>query len=227
MTTVISGATFSCPEFLAMERVIIEDFVDCTRECCDEAEACVKALNKHGGSEYIHRLFRSLHSLKGNCQMVGLTPFSTLLHKIEEIFSLVRAHPERYFPELGEFLLLATDEVEDLLTELVSQGSTSHLRRQKLYDLCEELQQNSKENLYPEHFRDAIQDLGGKQIDKDSAQKAHKIQLELPPDLEFMRRLALQIDHLSIYRKNRTDQQVQLIEALNEELNFPLDSQQL
>lgn len=227
MTTVISGATFSCPEFLAMERVIIEDFVDCTRECCDEAEACVKALNKHGGSEYIHRLFRSLHSLKGNCQMVGLTPFSTLLHKIEEIFSLVRAHPERYFPELGEFLLLATDEVENLLTELVSQGSTSHLRRQKLYDLCDELQQNSKENLYPEHFRDAIQDLGGKQIDKDSAQKAHKIQLELPPDLEFMRRLALQIDHLSIYRKNRTDQQVQLIEALNEELNFPLDSQQL
>ena len=112
MNTPSTAEKFSCPEFLAMERTIIDDFVDCTRECCAEVEVCVRALNSQGGPEYIHRMFRSMHSLKGNCQMVGLAPLNALMHRIEEVFSKVRAHPEQYLPELGEFLLLATDEIE-------------------------------------------------------------------------------------------------------------------
>ncbi|WP_422985675.1 HD domain-containing phosphohydrolase [Undibacterium sp. Rencai35W] len=220
-------ATFSCPEFLAMERTIIDDFVDCTRECCEEAETCVKALNHEGGADYIHRLFRSLHSLKGNCQMVGLAPFTGLLHRIEEIFARVRSRPESYFSELGEFLLIATDEVEDLLTELINTGQANDKRRQKLYDICDALQKNSGDQLDPQQFKDAITALGGKLADKGSAAKSPKIHLELPADMELMQKLSLQIDNLSIYRKNRSDQVVQLMESLNEALGFPLDTEQL
>ncbi|MBC3918744.1 HD domain-containing protein [Undibacterium sp. CY18W] len=227
MNTPHGADTFTCPEFLAMERTIIDDFVDCTREACEEAEVCVKELNNGGGTAYIHRLFRAMHSLKGNCQMVGLGPFTDLLHRIEEIVARVRANQDPYFRELGEFLLLANDEVEDLLNDLIAHGFTSDIRRKKLFDLCDALQKNSAHGFQPQHFKDAIALLDGKAESNDTVSKPQKVVLELPADMELMRKFAAHIDNLSIYRKNRTDQVAQLTESLNEALNFLVDAEQL
>jgi HD-GYP domain-containing protein (c-di-GMP phosphodiesterase class II) len=168
-----------------------------------------------------------MQSLKGNCQMVGLTPFTHLLHKVEEIVARVRAEQDPYFRELGEFLLLATDEVEDLLKDLIADGQTSDVRRKKLYDICDALQKNGLGTFAPQQFKDAIALLDGKVEDNSGATKSPKVLLELPDDLELMRKLSLHIDSLSIYRKNRSEQAVQLTELLNEALGFPVDSAQL
>lgn len=210
-----------------MERTIIDDFVDCTRECCIEVDSCVKALNRHGGSEYIHRMFRSMHSLKGNCQMVGLAPFNALMHRIEEIFSRLRAQPEQYFPELGEFLLLATDEIEQLLTELINEGVGDELRRARLAAVCDELQKRTATGLQPEYFREAIVALGGRVSGKADTAKAERVEQALPADLALMQNWASHIDNLSIFRKNRSSQTVQLTEALNQAVGTIVDPDQL
>ncbi len=222
-----SSEKFSCPEFLAMERTIIDDFVDCTRECCAEVEVCVKALNKQGGPEYIHRMFRSMHSLKGNCQMVGLGPLNALMHRIEEVFSRARAHPEQYLPELGEFLLLATDEIEELLSELIAKGEADEVKRKRLSDVCEALQKNTINGLNAAVFREAITSLGGRVFDKNLLQKNSKVELSIPDDLSFMRTLAEHLDTLSIFRKNRSEQTLELVNSLNEAMGFPADKKQL
>ncbi|MFZ6752392.1 HD domain-containing phosphohydrolase [Undibacterium sp. Dicai25W] len=227
MNTPNFSEKFSCPEFLAMERTIIDDFVDCTRECCAEVEICVKALNKQGGPEYIHRMFRSMHSLKGNCQMVGLGPLNALLHRIEEVFSRARAHPEQYIPELGEFLLLATDEIEELLSELIANGEADEVKRKRLYDVCETLQKNTVNGLSAGVFKDAIASLGGRIFDKSATLKNLKIELTLPEDLTLMRSLAAHLDKLSIFRKNRSEQTLELVNSLNEAMGFPADKKQL
>jgi len=218
---------FTCPEFLTMERTIIDEFVDCTRECCIEVDTCVKALNKQGGQEYIHRMFRSMHSLKGNCQMVGLAPLNALMHRVEEIFSRLRAHPEQYFPELGEFLLLATDEIEQLLTELISEGVGDEHRRARLALVCDNLQKSTVNVLKVEHFRAAIEALGGRATDKGDAQKNERVELPLPPDLALMQQWSSYIDNLSIFRKNRSTQTAQLTEALNQAMGQIVDPVQL
>jgi HD-GYP domain-containing protein (c-di-GMP phosphodiesterase class II) len=227
MNTTVQNNFFTCPEFLKMERTIIDDFVDCTRECCIEVDSCVKALNRHGGPEYIHRMFRSMHSLKGNCQMVGLAPFNALMHRIEEIFSVLRAHPEQYFPELGEFLLLATDEIEQLLTELINEGVGDELRRARLASVCEELQKRCVSGLRAEYFRDAIIALGGRVSSKAEAAKTERTVQALPADLVLMQNWASYIDNLSIFRKNRSTQTVQLAEALNQAVGTVVDPDQL
>ncbi|MFZ2999002.1 MAG: HD domain-containing phosphohydrolase [Undibacterium umbellatum] len=227
MNTANSVDSFTCPEFLGMERTIIDDFVDCMREACEEAEACVKELNNDGGTAYVHRLFRAMHSLKGNCQMVGLTPFVELLHRVEEIVARVRAEQAPYFRELGEFLLLAIDEVEDLLNDLIANGSTSDVRRKKLYELCDALQKSGNQDFQPQQFKDAIALLDGKVSSKDASGRAPKVLLELQDDMLMMHRFAQQIDHLSIYRKNRSEQAAQLTQSLNEALGFPVDARQL
>lgn len=227
MSTLHSPSTFTCPEFLAMERTIIADFVVCMRDCCEETETCVAALNGVNGAEYIHRLFRALHSLKGNCQMVGLIPFTQLLHHVEEIVAGVRSNREPYFRELGDFLLIATYEVEDLLSDLIQHGATSESRRKKLFDVCESLQKNIAGTNKQTQFSEANALFGSHATDKNSVQKSAKIQLELPNDLELMRGLSFHIDNLSIYRRNRSDQVVQMAELLNEALGFPVDKEQL
>ncbi|MDO8177480.1 MAG: HD domain-containing phosphohydrolase [Undibacterium sp.] len=227
MSTLDNSSTFTCSEFLAMERTIIADFVVCMRDCCEETETCVAALNRDNGSEYVHRLFRALHSLKGNCQMVGLTPFTQLLHHVEEIVARVRSTQEPYFRELGDFLLIATYEVEDLLNDLILNGVTSESRRKKLFDVCESLQKNVIGTDKKKQFSDANVFIGGRAAANSSVQKTPKIQLELPSDIELMRKMSLHIDNLSIYRKNRSDQVVQMAELLNEALGFPVDKEQL
>ena len=227
MSTLATSQTFTCPEFLAMERGIIDDFVVCMRDCCEETEICVAALNGETGADYIHRLFRALHSLKGNCQMVGLAPFTQLLHHVEEIVARVRSNQDPYFRELGEFLLIATCEVEDLLNELIQNGATSESRRQKLFDVSVSLQTHGAGVDKAQQFSDANASFGRSAGQDRQAQKSPKVLLELPTDMELMRSLSLHIDNLSIYRKNRGDQVVQMAELLNEALGFPVNKEQL
>ncbi|MFZ6848315.1 HD domain-containing phosphohydrolase [Undibacterium sp. RuRC25W] len=227
MNTPNAGEKFSCPEFLAMERTIIDDFVDCTRDCCAEVEICVKALNAQGGSEYIHRMFRSMHSLKGNCQMVGLGPLNALLHRIEEVFSKIRAHPEQYLPELGEFLLLATDEIEALLSELIRHGQADDMKRKRLSDVCDKLQKDTANGLTSLALTAAIESLGGRALDKSPLQKGVKVELVVPEDTVFMRGMAAHLDKLSIFRKNRSEHTLELVGALNIALGNPADAKQL
>lgn len=223
----MNSPAISCPEFLAMERSIIDDFVSCTRESCDETETCIKALNNHGGPEFVHRLFRALHSLKGNCLMVGLTPFTEPLHRIEDIVAKVRANQIPYHPVIGEFLLLATDEIEDLLAELITSKQCNNDKRLLLCKVAEQLLASLNASNVESEVRNAINLLDKK--DRSIAQevKAKKVLLEVPPDLELMRELSNHIDNLSIYRKNRSDQVVQMTEQLNEAMGFPVDPKQL
>ncbi|MBR7799113.1 HD-GYP domain-containing protein [Undibacterium fentianense] len=219
--------SLSCPEFLAMERTIIDDFVACTRESCAETEICVKALDQGGSNDHVHRLFRALHSLKGNCQMVGLTPFTEPLHKVEDIVAKIRSNQIPYAPAVGEFLLLACDEIEDLLAELINTRQTNNARRLLLCEVSSGLLSRLNPfNVVPE-FQQAILQLDKKDRNIAPESKSRKILLEVPPDLELMRNLSEHIDNLSIYRKNRSDQVVQMTEQLNQALGLPVDPVQL
>jgi two-component system response regulator RpfG len=227
MEIMMNASTISCPEFMAMERLIIDDFVACTRESCEETEVCVKALNQEAGADYIHRLFRALHSLKGNCQMVGLTPFTEPLHRIEDIVAKVRANQIPYLPVIGEFLLLATDEIEDLLIELIGSGVANNHRRLHLCHVSEELLAHTTALNVREQFTNAIISLDKKQRAENTESKTKKIALALPNDFELMRSLSIHIDNLSIYRKNRSEQVVQMAQQLNEALGTIVNPQQL
>lgn len=227
MTSQDPHTTFTCPEFLNMERAIIDEFLDCTTECHSEVEACVRALNQHGGPEYIHRMFRSLHSLKGNCQMVGLTPFKDLMHRVEEIFAYLRAHPDHYFKELGDFLLMATDQIVDLLYQLIRDGYASENQRAVLASVCDTLRQQTGRRLEPDAFRFAVQSLGGRPAEKVGNDRGTRVSLELPDDFSLMRLWADKIDGLSIFRKNRNTHGTELALELNAALGQPVDMRQL
>lgn len=222
---VLPAPTFSCPEFLELERPLIDDFMTCFREALEEMEMCISTLAHHPDDEIINKLFRSMHSIKGNCRMVYLDPFVELTHNLEEIVSALREHQFPYNTAIGDFLLASSDELEDLARELLQKGCADDLRRQQLLQLIQQLKKSPSESA----FANACQIL--RHTDEPSADtSAVTIVVEEPPledDLGLMQMLAVQLDGLSIYRRGRAEQVTQLAEALNNELGNPVDPAQL
>ncbi len=223
----MSSLILTCPEFLAMERSIIDDFVTCSSENCEEIEFCVKGLNQSKDEEYVHGLFRALHSMKGNCQMVGLTPFIEPLHRIEDIVSRIRSKQIEYQPIMGEFLLHCIDDVQDMIGELIANGEVDDSKRLQLCRVSEAILNNLNPQRAGEQFQKAMSVFGAQQRLKDLENKPKKTLLEAPPDLVMMRSLAGFIDNLNIFRRNRSDQLVVLLEQLNFAMGHPIDTEQL
>ncbi|MFX7816500.1 hypothetical protein ABTK28_21345, partial [Acinetobacter baumannii] len=45
--------SFTCPEFLAMEHGVVNDFTDCIREAWEETKVCIRTLNNEEGSAFV------------------------------------------------------------------------------------------------------------------------------------------------------------------------------
>lgn len=218
----------TCPAFFALDRSIIDDFIQCTEESSWELEACIKLLDQSVDDDCVARLFRALHSFKGNCQMVGLTPFVEPLHKLEELLSRIRTKEWRYHPNVGQFLIFSTDFMTELLNQLVATGHADGKPRQIICDVCTGLLANAQRDSIPQHFAQAIAQLGKAPLHTASEPaRIQKFSLDLPSDMVLMHSLAARLDDLSIYRKNRGEQVVKLSAQLNEALGTPVDPEQL
>jgi HD-GYP domain-containing protein (c-di-GMP phosphodiesterase class II) len=218
----------TCPAFFALDRSIIDDFIQCTEESSWELEACIKQLNLSVDDECVSRLFRALHSFKGNCQMVGLTPFVEPLHKLEELVSRIRTKEWSYHPAVGQFLMFSTDSMTELLNQLVATGRADGQIRKIICDACNGLLTSAHRDNIAQQFAQAIAQLGKTPMSTTpEPARLQKFSLELPSDMALMQSLAARLDNLSIYRKNRGEQVVKLSAQLNEALGTPVNPEQL
>lgn len=89
----------TCPKFSELDAKIIQDFSECLQENIEEIETCLGLLENSHEPELVNRLFRDVHSLKGNCRMVLLDPLVETIHALEEIVSDMRQGSRRFSPE--------------------------------------------------------------------------------------------------------------------------------
>ena len=109
---------FSCENFTTLDPEIIDDFYACLKEAIEEIELCCHRLDTQHNQGDIDDLFRSMHSIKGNCRMVFLDPFVDLSHKLEEIVSDIRDEKYQYQPILEKRLYQAGVRLGNLLNEI-------------------------------------------------------------------------------------------------------------
>lgn len=217
----------TCPAFLALDRSIINDFLDCTEDSTVEIEACIRALSLGEDGDCINRLFRALHSLKGNCQMVGLTDFVEPLHLIEELVSRFRTQQWVYHPKVGDFLIRVSDGINELLRQLVSHGSAPGHFLSSICDTSAHLLAHTTAANVAQQFVSAGERFGKSSLSRLPDGRHHRVSLELPADMELMHSFSTRLDELSIYRKNRGEQVVKLSAQLNLALGTPVDPEQL
>jgi chemosensory pili system protein ChpA (sensor histidine kinase/response regulator) len=69
---------------------VLEFFVPEAEEHLQAVMECLLALEAHPNSEDIHKLFRSIHTVKGSAAQVGLTRLSAIAHRVEDLIGELR-----------------------------------------------------------------------------------------------------------------------------------------
>jgi len=104
---------------ISIDDEIINDFRENLSDQYEIAAQAVQELESDASnSDAVHRVFRALHTVKGNsnlCQLDILTRFS---HAVEEIAVAMRQGEVSYKPILGELILLSMDKIKEVSEDL-------------------------------------------------------------------------------------------------------------
>ena len=227
----------TCTQFTELDPDIIHDFSDCLQENIDQIEICLGLLDNAYDPELVNRLFRDVHSLKGNCRMVFLEPLVDAIHSLEEIVSDIRQGTKTYSRLYGEFFAAIVARINQMVLGFVNDGQVEgepHLIMREVIDAVRGCADGTEE----ETINAALDTLVGcrntQQI-KEPVITAPPEEVEQPAtdaietdlDLIFFRKLALQLDELNIYKRGRTQSILDLCLSTNEDLGNIVDSDQL
>ncbi|MFV1873886.1 MAG: HD domain-containing phosphohydrolase [Oleiphilus sp.] len=229
-----------CPDFTELDSEIIADFSECLHENIEQIEAVIALLDRGYSSELINRLFRDVHSLKGNCRMVFLDPLVETIHALEEIVSDMREEIVRYNQLYGEFIIAVVMRINQMIQDLVNHGQVEGAPQELMLEVIEHVHQSDPQK-QTDALNKALDDLAGNKQAKQAEEpsktstenKAEPKELvaeakgESHPDLIFFKKLALQLDEISIYKRGRTQDILDLCHSTNERLGNIVDSDQL
>jgi len=223
----------TCPAFSHLEQDIIKDFTECLRENIDAIENCINLLDTENNPELIHRLFRDMHSFKGNCRMVELDPVAKPIHALEELVSEMRQGTRKYNSLYGDFFMSIILRIEAMIQSLSTTGEVAGepqaLMLEVINDVlaCEARQDSEAVN-------QALNTLAGasKVVKETIRTQGKDLKVQEAPqghlnDLAYFKTLSLQLDELGIYKTGRTEALLDLSLRTNKELGEPVCSTQL
>jgi len=77
-------------------------------------------------SELLNALFRAVHTVKGNCGLLGITPIAELLQELESILDLVRRRELPFQVLIGDLTLLLLDRCTAFFNTLDTYNSVEY-----------------------------------------------------------------------------------------------------
>jgi chemosensory pili system protein ChpA (sensor histidine kinase/response regulator) len=105
----------SLPEDEDVPAEVLEFFVPEADEHLQAVTECLLALESGATSEDVHRLFRSMHTIKGSAAQVGLRRISAVAHRVEDLVGLIRDGALRPVPEVVDLCLQAVDTLKKFI----------------------------------------------------------------------------------------------------------------
>lgn len=103
--------------------LFLVEFVSECREATDLAVQDVLNLEQGRDQESVDRIFRALHSIKGNSSMFGLMALSEFVHKVEDTCSDIRSGERDVDKVAINVLLKSFDMIEDAFENILEKGS--------------------------------------------------------------------------------------------------------
>ena len=114
---VFPAASFAehLPEDGEVPDEVLEFFIPEAEEHLQAVTECLLALESNSNPEEIHRLFRSMHTVKGSAAQVGLHRLSAVAHRVEDLFGQLRDGALRPNAEIVDLCLEAVDVLKKFL----------------------------------------------------------------------------------------------------------------
>ena len=224
--------TITCPQFVELERELLDEFVACFQENVEEIERTVQSLEKEVSPELINELFRSMHSLKGNCRMVFLDAIVDVIHELEEIISEMRQGDLLYQPMFGVFFMSIVGYVETLMGQLASEKEADGRLYEALLKVIHKVRDASPGNVNRviDEGLDAL--LSGPKADvEETTRISSGIPSYFSPgqdtDIQYFKFLSRQLNLTGLYPKDRAEKELYLCMEINKELGGLVDEEQL
>ncbi|WP_256392386.1 Hpt domain-containing protein [Natronoarchaeum rubrum] len=101
----------------------VREFVQESEENITELNNALLALERApDDDEAMEQIFRTAHTLKGNCGAMGFTDASDLAHALEDLLDAVRSGQLEVSPELMDRIFEGVDELEAMIDEVPENG---------------------------------------------------------------------------------------------------------
>ncbi len=215
----------------------ISDFVDSLRDELEDISAQLLSLEREpGNKDMINALFRSVHSVKGNCRMCFLEPFSNFVHAIEEVMSEVRSGRLPFTSTLAEAISLSLDHLkmraEDLLrcrkTDIgLLQNSIPLFAKAKTASIADtDVLMEAVMRVYAGEVIENLP-LHSHQLATAPSPDSGGIRIAPDRDISFFAEMATLIDSTTPHWENRSEVQLSIAIGIHQHLGQPVDLQQL
>lgn len=135
-----------CPEFSELDLEIKREFYEDVVAAIADINLCVEELAAGDDAQVIDRMYRALHTVKGNCNMVFLVPFVDASHKLEDLFSKIRSGDFEYAPAYGKFAIAVVNVIQQLLSKIVEGEPTDDDALKSLTILIDQIEQADTSN---------------------------------------------------------------------------------
>jgi two-component system chemotaxis sensor kinase CheA len=107
------------PDFEMGGQSLLSDFITETGEHLEETERNLLLLGQQPGDvELMNEIFRSIHTIKGSSEYLGLERIAELSHKLESLLDLLRRGEREADKEIVELLIGANDRLGQLVSDL-------------------------------------------------------------------------------------------------------------
>jgi len=223
---------------------VIEEFVIEFGDLHDEIESLLLHLeNTPDNTELLNNLFRHVHSIKGNLQIIGLDPIAEYVHALESVLDKVRKHDINFDKLLSDVVLLSMDHLQTLCNQtFAKQPVNLELSKNIQRELCNIASRAPSETA--KYAKRVIQHIDPNTFIEESAlaepgtdsqsnslkkliRYHHNPNKNAHEDLKFFAQLAISSEMRSTYWKGRTDRILEIARNLNEEAELAVDPMQL
>lgn len=111
------------PEDAEVPDEVLEFFIPEAEEHLQAVTECLLALEGNPNADDIHRLFRSIHTVKGSAAQVGLHRLSAVAHRVEDLIGHLRDGALQPSAEIVDLCLQSVDVLRKFLTRQWSSDS--------------------------------------------------------------------------------------------------------
>lgn len=102
---------------------LIEDFIAEAEEILEGLDQDLVALESNPQDQrLLEKVFRAVHTIKGNAGFLGYNQLVELTHKIEDLLNLLRAGERELNPEIIDVLLESIDFVKRIIGQIKTEG---------------------------------------------------------------------------------------------------------
>lgn len=108
----------------ALQQALLDEFIAESGDALQQIESGLLQLEAHPqDSNMIHTVFRSMHTVKGNCLMLGFSRLEVLTHTAENLLENLRNYRVQCSSHILSLLLKVVDEVRNSLIYIGAHGT--------------------------------------------------------------------------------------------------------